>query len=158
MPMSGEDLRQLYRSDQGSIDRPTWWRAQAPLVLAILGLSVLWHFVAPYAHRSLAETKLLDGAAIAAYCYLIFYAFAVLLLLVASYSVSAKRFRDRGLDPGFAGLLPLALLLYGALDWTQQQEGGMFPVWIVWAGAAMLAGVAGWTVWELGFAEPKAAR
>lgn len=154
--MSGQDMRSLYRSDQGVIDQATWWRAQAPLALALIVLTVIWRLVEPYAHRSLAETQLIDGAAIAAYCYLIAYAFAVMLLLVASYYVSAKRFRDRGLAAGFAGLLPLAMLFCGALAWTQQQEGGMFPLWIVWAGGAALAGVAGWTIFELGLSGTKA--
>jgi uncharacterized membrane protein YhaH (DUF805 family) len=156
--MSRQEMRFLYRSDQGRIDRPTWWRAQAPLALALLALTLVWRAVEPYAHRSLADTPLIDAAAIAAYSYLIVYAFAALLLLVASYYVSAKRFRDRGMPAGLAGVLPLAALLYGALSWTQRQDGGMFPLWIVWAGLAALACAALWTVYELGAAAPRAAR
>ena len=150
--------RFLYRSLEGRIDRYQWWRAQAPLALALLVLTLVWQAVAPYAHRSLAETKLIDGAAIAAYSYLIAYAFVALLLLVCSYYVSAKRFRDRGLPPELAGLLPLAALFCGALSWTQQQDGGMFALWIVWAGLVALAGVAAWTIYELGFSGSGTAR
>ena len=156
--MTRQTMRFLYRSDQGQIDRSTWWRAQAPLALALAALTLVWLAVAPYAHRSLAETKLIDAAAIGAYTYLIAYAFAVLVLLVCSYCVSAKRLRDRGLPAGLAGALPLAALLYGALNWTQQQEGGMFPVWIVWAGLVALGLVAAWTIYELGIAGPEAGR
>ena len=151
------DWRFLYRSDQGRIDRPTWWRAQAPLALALLVLTLFWRWVAPYAHRSLAETQLIDAASIAAYSYLIFYAFAAILLMVCSYCVSAKRFRDRGFPAGLAGLWPLAALLLGAVAWTQPQEGGMFPLWIVWAGAAVFAVIAGWSLYALGLASDRAA-
>ena len=77
---------------------------------------------------------------------------------MCSYCVSAKRFRDRSLPAGLAGAMPLAALLYGALNWTQQQEGGMFPVWIVWAGLGALGLVAAWTIYELGVAGPEAGR
>ena len=156
--MTRAEIGFLYRSLEGRIDRRQWWRAQAPLALALLVLTLVWQAVAPFAHRSLAQTKLIDGAAIAAYSYLIAYAFAAMLLLVAGYFVSAKRFRDREKPPALAGLLPLAALVYGALSWTQQQDGGMFPLWIVWIGLAALAAVAAWTVYELGFAGSEGAR
>ena len=156
--MTRDEMRFLYRSDQGRIDRPAWWRAQAPLAALLLALTLVWRLAEPYAHRSLAETQLIDARAIAAYTYLICYAFAALLLMVCSYCVSAKRFRDRGRPAGFAGIWPLAALLLGALVWTQPQDGGMFPLWIVQAGAAGFAGVAAWSVYELGVAGEGAAR
>ena len=158
MAMTKGEMRFLYRSDQGRIGRTAWWRAQAPLAVLLLALTLLWRLAEPFAHRSLAETQLIDARAFAAYTYLIFYAFAALLLMVCSYFVSAKRFRDRGRPAGFAGIWPLAALLLGALAWTQPQDGGMFPLWIVWAGVAGFAAVAAWSVYELGIAGESAAR
>ena len=149
------EWRFLYRSDQGRIDRPTWWRAQAPLAAALLVLTLIWLALSPYAHRSLDSTKFFDPGAIVAYTYLIVYAFAVLLIAVASYSVSAKRFRARGMAPGLAGLLPFTVFATGVVAWTQEQDGGMFPFWIVVVAGIGCIAIAVWTIHELGVAGPR---
>ena len=152
--MQPRDFRFLYRNEQGRIDRPTWWRAQAPLAAALLVLTLIWLALSPYAHRSLDNTKFFDAGAIVAYTYLVVYSFAVLLIAIASYCVSAKRFRARDMAPGLAGLLPFSVFATGIVAWTQEQDGGMFPYWIVILAAFACLVIAAWTIYELGVAGP----
>ena len=140
----------LFRTDQGRIDRSTWWRGALPLAgIAALG-TVGWTLLEPFAHHDLDRQPFIEPMTIVAYAYLMVYAFALLLLGVCGYNLSAKRFRDRGLPGALAAALPLSLLFGGALVWFIPQSFGIVPGWAgPLAGLAMLA-VAGWNVVELG--------
>jgi uncharacterized membrane protein YhaH (DUF805 family) len=148
----------LYRGTEGRIDQATWWRAQAPLSALLAVLTAGWLLLAPYTHRSLENTRFFEPATIFAFAYLVLYAFALILLVVASTFVSAKRFRDRGLPPGLAGLAPFAALLAGAVWWGQRQEGGFYPYWIVIVGYGLFAAALAWSLYELGVAGPRGLR
>ena len=79
------------------------------------------------------------------------YAFAMILAAVCYYNVSAKRFRDRGRRGLWASVLPLAVLLTGALDWFIPRSLGDVPAW--WGAVALvvLLVLAVWNVLDLGF-------
>ena len=140
----------LFRSDEGRIDRATWRRGTivlaGPLALFTLG----WIALIPWAHRSLDERTLIDLPSLIAYVYLLLYTFAVLLIAVCFYNLSAKRWRDRGRPPALAGGIPLVLLLAGAAHWLVPRSAGVLPIWIALAldGLAILMVI--WTVVELG--------
>lgn len=140
----------LFRTDEGRIDRPTWWRGTmllaGPLVLATLG----WIALAPWAHRSLDERTLIDLPSLAAYVYLLLYAFVILLIAISFYNLSAKRWRDRGRPAALAGVLPLALLFAGAAHWLVPRSEDMLPMWIALALDGLALVVALWTAVELG--------
>ncbi len=79
---------------------------------------------------------LLDVAVVLAYLVLAVYAFAMILAAVCYYNVCAKRFRDRGRRGLWAAVLPLAVLLTGALDWFIPRSLGDVPAW--WGPVALV--------------------
>ena len=93
--MDAERLRFLYRTDQGRIDRATWRRGAGALVAVLLPLTLIWFALAPYSVHDLATTPFFAPMTILAYVYVIFYAFAVMLIVVSFINLSAKRCRDR---------------------------------------------------------------
>ncbi len=145
-----ESLRFLYRSDEGEIGRATWWGGLAPLVILLAILTIIWLVLAPWANRGLDERAFIDPRTLAAYVYLLFYAFAIFLIAVCYTNLSAKRFRARGKPPGLAGLLPLAALLSGAAHWLYPRVADVMP-WFLVAGCDLaLVAVLVWHVVELG--------
>jgi uncharacterized membrane protein YhaH (DUF805 family) len=140
----------LYRSDVGRIDRATWWRGTlllgGPLVLFMIG----WSLLSPLAHRGLDERGLVDLPTLAAYFYLLLYAFAVLLIAVCFYNLSAKRWHDRGRPGGLAGIIPLSLLVAGAAHWLVPRSEDTLPIWIAFALDAVALAAVIWTAVELG--------
>ena len=141
----------LYRQGEGQIDRLQWWRADAPIWIAGLVLSLIWLAIAPQA-RDLAHEPLFDLGVALRYFYLIVYAFALFLLGVMHYFVSAKRFARRGLPPAFAGLALFAIFIAAAAHWYQPRSEGTAPVWMIWLIDLAALGCVGWTVYQLGVA------
>ena len=121
-----------------------------PLVGIFVAASALWPFARPYAARSLDERAFFDPLAIAANLYLLLYGLAVILLAISWVNLSAKRFRDRDRVPpvGLAGLLPLVVVLDGALRWLQPQIADALPRPWVFAGDAAVVVALAWTVAE----------
>ena len=112
--------------------------ARRPLLIA----TIVWIAIAPFAHRDLERgSALVDPAALAVYVYLLLYAFAVILIAVCYYNLSAKRFRARALTPGLAGLVPLAALLAGSTHWIVPRSEGMVPGWAALVADVLLAAV-----------------
>lgn len=144
----------LFRTDQGRIDAGTWWRASAGLAAILALLTAIWIYLAPSAHRDLDTTPFLAWWTLVAYVYLLLYSFAVLLIAICHYNLSAKRWRDRDRPAAFAGLLPLAALVSGAAHWMQPRVAEFIPYWYVLGADLLLAGIVVWTVLELGFDRP----
>jgi uncharacterized membrane protein YhaH (DUF805 family) len=140
----------LFRTDKGRIDRGTWWRGIAPLIALTLLGTVGWELLSPYAHRDLADTPFLAPMTIVAYVYLIVYAFALMLIAVCAYNLSAKRFNDRGLPGSLAALLPLSVLLGASLIWFIPQSFDAIPDWVEPVTLVAITMVAAWNVVELG--------
>jgi uncharacterized membrane protein YhaH (DUF805 family) len=144
-----------FRTDQGRIDAMTWRQGSAFLCVLLAVLTLVWFLLAPFAHRDLASTPFLAWGTVAAFVYLMFYAFAILLIAICHYNLSAKRWRDRGWrGPGaLAGLLPLCALLSGAVHWLQPRVADVLPYWYVAGVDAALLAIIVWNVLELGFFE-----
>jgi uncharacterized membrane protein YhaH (DUF805 family) len=145
----------LFRQDQGRIDARAWWKGTGCLFGVLVVLTAIWMYLSPSAHRDLGTTPFLAWWTLAAYVYLLFYAFAVLLIAICHYNLSAKRWRDRGRPASLAGLLPLAVLVSGAAHWMQPRVEQFIPYWYVLGTDLLLAGILVWSVMELGFDRPQ---
>ncbi|UDL94508.1 hypothetical protein LGH83_18730 [Lichenihabitans sp. PAMC28606] len=140
----------LFRTDKGLIGRSTWWRGTVPLTtLAVVG-TMIWVILRPYAHHDLAQEQFLAPMTILAYAYLILFAFAVLLIAICEYNLSAKRFRARGRPASLAGLLPLSLLVGSAAIWFIPRSFDSLPDWSAPVIVALMTAVALWNAIELG--------
>ena len=141
----------LYRTDRGRIDRATWWRGIVPLVAIGAVMTGAWLLVRPYTHHDLATSPFLAAPTILAFLYLAIFSFAVILIAVCSYNLSAKRFRDRGRHGSLAAVLPLAAFCAGALIWFIPRSFGEVPGWASPLSLLVVAAIAAWNVWDLGF-------
>jgi uncharacterized membrane protein YhaH (DUF805 family) len=146
----------LFRADQGRIDAKTWRQGTAMLVAILAVLTAIWLVVSPFAQRDLASTAFFAWATLATFVYLLVYAFAILLIAVSHYNLSAKRWRDRGRPAGLAGLLPFFALLSGAAHWLQprvpEDVSSLYVVGI----DVLLAGIIVWNGVELGLCRGRA--
>ena len=141
-----------FRTDQGRIDAKTWRQGTLFLGGLLVLLTLIWIVLSPYTHHDLATSPFLSVGTLAAFAYLIFYAFAVLLIAICHYNLSVKRWRDcRWRFPGaLAGLLPLAVLSSGAMHWLQPRVPETLPYWYVLILDAVLFAIAAWNIVELG--------
>jgi uncharacterized membrane protein YhaH (DUF805 family) len=146
-----------YRTDQGRIDAKTWWQGTAFLGVPLAALTLIWFFLAPLTHHDLATTPFLAWGTIAAFVYLLCYAFTILLMAICHYNLSTKRWRDRGWRfPGaLAGLLPLSALASGAAHWLQPRVADVMPYWYVAVLDTLLVAIILWNVVDLGFFESR---
>ncbi len=147
--------RFLYRTDQGLIGQKTWWIGTLSLGAIFALLTFIGVLLAPFARHDLATTPFLDLRVIAAYFYLTVYMFALIVVAISFYNLSAKRWRDRGKPSALAGVLPFVALLSGAAHWLYPQMGGEVPAWSVYAIDAALCVLVIWTVVELGLLPAK---
>ncbi len=155
--MAGENVPTfafLYRTETGRIDRPVWWRGFWQLAVPLIVLTIGWFLLAPYAQRDIAQQDaLIAPATLAAYIYLLLYTFAVILIAISFYNLSAKRFRDHGRPGSLAGLVPLFALIAGAAHWLQPRVSDSIPIWIVYILDAVLVVAIVATLYECGFGE-----
>jgi uncharacterized membrane protein YhaH (DUF805 family) len=150
----------LYRTDEGEIDAATWWRGLLPLLGIFFVLTLGWILVEPVADKSLATTVSSTIVVVAGNIYRILYGAIGLLLLVCFYNLSAKRWRNLGKPPSFAGILPVVAAISGALNWLEPRVGGDLPQALVILADVILFGVFLWTFVECGgvrarFAAPR---
>lgn len=146
----------LFRTDRGRIGGAVWWRGTIPLVLLAAVLTGGWMLLRPYASHDLSKTPFLDAATLLAHAYLVCFAFAVILIAVCEYNLSAKRFRDRGRPAALAAILPLTLLVAGALIWFVPRSSGDLPEWTAPAALVVVLAVVVWNVVDLGFGPTRA--
>jgi hypothetical protein len=144
-------FRFLYRDAEGTIGPGLWARASAAPVALALALTALAWVVAP-GPRDLKTQPFISVSIVAVHAYLLFYGFALIVLAVAQYFVSAKRFNDLSMSPGWAGLAPFSLLLAGAATWYQPRSEGLMQAWAVWPFYVLAIAAVVWNVWLLGFA------
>jgi hypothetical protein len=141
----------LYREEAGAIGPGRWARASALPVGAALILTLVAWGIAPQGPRDLGSQPFISFEIVAVHAYLMAYGFALILLAVMQYFVSAKRFRDLGKAPALAGLAPFCLLLAAAAHWYQPRSDGTMPAWSVYPFDALALAVIVWNVVELGF-------
>ncbi len=110
--------------------------------------------LAPYTEHDLAKSPLFVPMTALAYAYLMFFAFVAMLVAISFVNLSAKRFRDTGLPAplGLASLPLFAASLAGAAHWLQPRIADVMPRWQVYPFDAAAIIVAGWTLYQLGFA------
>ncbi len=150
-------MRFLFRTDQGRIGAKTWWAGSLGLAAILAVLTAVDVLLMPYRQHDLAKTPFFDGAVIAAYVYVIVYVFALILIAICFYNLSAKRWRDRAKPAALAGLLPFVALLAGAAHWLYPQMNGEVPAWSLIAIDAAFVIILIWTVIELGAMPPRSA-
>ena len=143
----------LFRTDEGVVSRALWWRGTAILVAALAALTLVWRLLAGFTDETPEQRSgLFDPGMFAAYAYLVVFAFAVILIAVSHYNLSAKRWRARGKPAGLAGLLPLSAFLAGAAHWVQPQLEGALPRWGLIPFDVALVAIVLWTIYDLGLA------
>jgi len=143
----------LFRRDQGLISRAQWWKGTAGLAAVLAALSGVWMVIGRFAYEAqapAARADLFDARIFAAYAYLTFFGFCVMLLSVSHYNLSAKRCRARGRAAGLAGLLPLLALFSGAAHWLYPRVTEDMPYWTVGLTDVILVAVIVWNVVDLG--------
>ncbi|MCC3246826.1 hypothetical protein LG047_16130 [Methylocystis sp. WRRC1] len=157
MAIDAERIRFLYRTDQGRVDRATWLRGVGALAAVIAPFMLVWTALSPYTEHDLTTDPFFKPMTAVAYAFVIIYAFVVLLVAISFVNLSAKRFRDLGRTPplGLASLPPFAALIAGATHWLQPRVAEVMPIYWVWGADAALVAVILWTVYELGFSEPR---
>ncbi len=148
----------LFRTDQGRIDAKTWLLGSLGLGGIFVLLSAFAFILMPYTRHDLATTPFFSWPVAAAYFYVMIYVFALILISICFYNLSAKRWRDRGRPAALAGLLPFAALLAGAAHWLYPQMGGEVPGWSVAAIDLAFVALLIWTIIELGALPSKLAR
>ena len=151
--LTREGFNFLYRSEEGTVDRKTWWLGVIMLDAVLFVLVMIWLVVRPWANRSLSERAMLDGYTLAAYVYVMFFSFAALLIAASYVNLTAKRFRTRGfnrLPAGLAGIPWVLALLVGAAYWLHHHVPDAVAVWWIWAAGIACAGAMIWHVVELG--------
>jgi uncharacterized membrane protein YhaH (DUF805 family) len=140
----------LYRTDQGRIGAGGWWKGVVPLGVIFIVLTVGAALSKPFMKHDLATSPFFSWPVLAAYVYIIVYVFALILVTICFYNLSAKRWRDRGKPSALAGLLPFIALLSGAAHWLYPQMNGEVPAWSLVAIDAAFVIVLIWSVVELG--------
>ena len=143
-------FRALYRDADGTLGPAEWLSASALPVGVAIVMTMLAYAISP-GPRDLSVQPFFSVSIFAVHAYLLFYGFALFVLAVMEYFVSAKRLRDLGRAPGLAGLAPLALLLAGAAAWFQPRSEGAMPEWAVWPFYAVALAVVVGNVAVLGF-------
>jgi hypothetical protein len=142
--------RFLFRSEDGVVDAPTWRFHVVWLALLLTGLTAGWLVLRPLTRHDLATSAFIAPGTVAAFTYLVLYAFAVLLVAVSYTMLSIKRLRARALPTGLAGLVPLLSLLAASLHFLHAQTPDVVGLpYVVLLDGALLAAV-GWTAVELG--------
>ncbi len=140
----------LFRSDEGTIDAAIWRRGTLLLASIFAALAIGWVFIEPYADHDLTAGIWMTAVIFAANLYRLLFGFAILLILVSHYNLSAKRWRDIGWPPALAGLLPFAAGIYAAVHWLEPRVSPALPHAASLAADAALAAVAIWNIVELG--------
>ena len=130
---SSERIRFLFRADQGRVDRDVWRRAALGLLAFIAPFIGVGLLLAPYTEHDLSKSPLFVPMTALAYAYLIFFAFVAMLL-------------------GLASLPLLAVFLAAAAHWLQPRIAEVMPRWQVYPFDTAAVIVAGWTLYQLGFA------
>jgi uncharacterized membrane protein YhaH (DUF805 family) len=140
----------LFRADAGKIDAATWWPSTLLLVGIFAVLTIAWHLLQPYADHDLNTTPIMAIGILIANIYRLLYGFAVILILISHYNLSAKRWRDIGRPAALAGLLPVLACIAGAMHWLEPRVDPAMPHALPLAVDVILTLTLVWNVVELG--------
>jgi len=138
----------LYRQAEGVIGASEWARSAWKPVVIALAVILPWAVFRP----SLADAELDARSQMAAFGYYAAYSIGLMIsvivtlfALVAEYCVSAKRFRDFGWSPSWAGLAPIAIALAVATHWIAAREPDVGAGWLALTMDALAAMIVMWT-------------
>jgi uncharacterized membrane protein YhaH (DUF805 family) len=145
-----ENFTFLYRQDEGRIDRATYWRAAAPVLLVLAAMTAIWIAVMPRGARDLAHEAFFDGRVAATYLYALIFALALLIGAVMLYFLGAKRLRDVGRPPWLAGFPFLALFFDGALRWAAARSEGALGEGALFVADVIAIAAVVWAVIDMG--------
>ncbi len=148
--MRAEDFNFLFRQSEGVISAREWRLWTIVLSLICVALELVWRLVSPWTHRDLATQGLFSLKAFIAFSYLLIFAFGVILAQVSQYYLSAKRFRARGYDPGWASVWPLSAFAAGSASVIQPHMFGLVPDFVPWLFLLAAAAVFVAQFYELG--------
>jgi len=126
----------LYRQADGVVGAGEWSRAIWPPVAIMLAVILPWAIFRP----SLTDAELGASSQMAAFGMYAAYSAGLMISVVvtlfatvAAYCLNAKRFRDCGWSPAWAGLAPLAILVAGAMHWIASREPEINAAWLAYA-------------------------
>jgi uncharacterized membrane protein YhaH (DUF805 family) len=119
----------LFRADAGKIDAATWWPSTLLLVGIFAVLTIAWHLLQPYADHDLNTTPIMAIGILIANIYRLLYGFAVILILISHYNLSAKRWRDIGRPAALAGLLPVLACIAGRMHCRLRSTSSSLLPW-----------------------------
>jgi len=145
----------LFRREDGRIDKGVWWYGSLRLGGLFAVLTAVGIFLLPYTKHDLSTTPLFTWPIFISYLYLILYLFAIILIGISHYNLSAKRWRDRGKPSAFAGLVPFFAMLAGAVHWLHPQMPDAVPLWMAILADAGFLALLVWMIVELGFLPSK---
>ena len=138
----------LYRQAEGVIDAGVWARSAWKPVVIALAVILPWAVFRP----SLTDAELSARSQMAAFGYYAAYlaglmisVVVTLFAIVAEYCVSAKRFRDCGWSPRWAGLAPIVIALALATHWIAARDPEAGAGWLALAMDALAAMIVIWT-------------
>ncbi|RFB79535.1 DUF805 domain-containing protein [Methylovirgula sp. 4M-Z18] len=145
-----QNLRFLFREDQGVIDRRTWWLAVTLLgavwIIAALIATALRYAIVSAVMRLDNSTNMLELMQKMTFSGI--FNIVMILVYVCYYFVSAKRFRDLGRSPYLGLILPAAIYLAASFG---PVLNAFFPPYGSWLAGVCLSLVAFWNVVVLGF-------
>ena len=147
--------RFLFRQEEGTVDAATWRFHAGWLAALAVAMTIGWLLLRPYAHHDLKTEAFIRWITVAAFTYLILYAFALILAAICYTMLSIKRLRDLGRPTSLAGAVPLFVLLAASLHFMRDQTPDVILLGYVIALDLTLAVAVAWTVVELGFRESR---
>ena len=145
--------RFLFRQEQGRIDAATWRLHAGWLAALVVAMTIGWLLLRPYAHVDL--TTGFRWLTVAAFTYLIVYAFALILVAICYTMLTIKRLRDRRRPTGLAGLLPFLVLCAASAHFLRDQTPDVVLLAYVIAIDVVVVIAAALSVVELGFGESR---
>ena len=138
----------LYRQAEGVVDAREWSRTVWQPVAIILAAVLPWAIFRP----SLTDAELGAASQMAAFGMYAAYSAGLMISVVvtlfatvAAYCLNAKRFRDCGWSPAWAGLAPIAIVLAGAMHWIASREPEIDAFWLAYALDAAAFSTVAWT-------------
>lgn len=155
--LEGKDFSFLFQQDQGMVSRRIWLRGTA-LLLGFMVIATLVFVPISGAAVHLLSSPGLLGPGIAIHLtlvllyivYLSIYGVSFILAAVSHYNLSAKRARAIGKSPKEAAILPLSVLLVGAVNLLQPQMGNAMPTWTKYLADVLLLLVLAYVFYEFG--------
>lgn len=156
--------RFLFRDDKGIIDRTTWWRAMAVLVLALAVLAGLVTALDDFLPKTpeAAEALVNEAAqthnpflSVPYYASLFVIDLSYVLMVLASvciYFVGAKRFNDLGKPAQMALILPAVAYVQIFSPILSDQ---LLPIYGRWLVTVAVVAVVSWQVYLLGLVRGK---